>query len=60
MKKHRDHFQLKGQENSPKAGKNETYLCSLTNIEFEKEIVKTLKEFRVDMNSNADFFRKEL
>ena len=28
--------------------------------EFKKEMVKILKELRVDMNSNADYFRKEL
>ena len=28
--------------------------------EFKKEIVKILKELRVDMNSNTDYFRQEL
>ena len=28
--------------------------------EFKKEMVKILKELRVDMNSNADYFRKEI
>ena len=28
--------------------------------EFEREMVKILKELRKDMNSNADSFRKEL
>ena len=32
----------------------------LTDTEFKKEIVKILKELLVDMNSNADYFRKEL
>ena len=44
MKKLRNHFQLKEQENSPKAVKNETELCSLTDTEFKREIVKMLKE----------------
>ena len=60
MKKLRKHSQLKQQENSPKAVNNETDLCSLTDIEFKREIVKILKELREDMNSNADSSRKEL
>ena len=60
MKKLRNHFQLNQQENSPKAANNETELCSLTDLEFKKEIVKILKELREDMNSNADALRKEL
>ena len=67
MKKLRNHSQLKEQENSPKAVNNVTYLCTVTDIEFKREIVKiekelrlNIKELRVDMNSNADSFRKEL
>ena len=60
MKKHRNHSQLKQQENSPKAVNNETELCSMTDLEFKREIVKILKELREDMNSNADSLRKEL
>ena len=60
MKKHRNHSQLKEQENSPKAVNNETDLCSLTDLEFKREIVKILKELREDMNSNSDTFKKEL
>ena len=60
MKKHRNHSQLKEQENTPKAVNNETDLCSLTDIEFKREIVKILKELREDMNSSADALRKEL
>ena len=60
MKRLRNHSQLKQQENSPKAVHNETDLCSLTDIEFKREIVKVLKELREDMTSNADSFRKEL
>ena len=67
MKKLRNHSQLKQQENSPKAVNNETDLCSLTDFEFKREIMKipkelrlTIKELREDMNSNADSFRKEL
>ena len=53
------HSQLNQQENSPKAVNNETDLCSLTDLEFKREIVKILKELREDMNSNADTLRKE-
>ena len=60
MKKLRNHSQLKQQENSPKEVNNETDLCSLTDLEFKREIVKILKELREDVNSNADSFRKEL
>ena len=59
-KKLRNHSQLKEQENSPEGANNETELCSLLNTEFKKEILKILKELRVDMNSNADYFRKKL
>ena len=60
MKKRRNHSQLKQQENSPKVINNETDLCSLTEFEFKREIVKILKEITDDINSNADSFRKEL
>ena len=67
MKKLRNHFQLKQRKNSPEAANNETELCSLTDTEFKREEVKILKELwlnmkelRVDINTNADYFRKEL
>jgi len=50
----RNHSQLKEQDNSPEGANNEI------DTEFQKEIVKILKELRADMNSNADSFRKEL
>ena len=59
MKKHRNHSQLK-EQNSTEGANNKTDLCSLTDTEFKKEVMKILKELRVDMNSNADYFRKEL
>ena len=43
MKKHRNHCQLKKQENSPKTDNNETNLCSLTDIEFKREALKIMK-----------------
>ena len=67
MKKLRNHSQLNQQENSPKAVNNETDLCSLTDSEFKREMVKILKELRLnikelreDTNSNAESLRKEL
>ena len=60
MKKHRNHSQSKEQENSPKAVNNETDHFSLTDIEFERVVLKILKELREDINSNAYSFRKEL
>ena len=62
MKILRNHSQLKEQGNSPEGANNETDLCSLQDIKFKKETVKrtNMKELRVDMNSNEDYFRKEL
>ena len=67
MKTLRNHSQLKEQENSPEGANNEIDLCSLTDTEFKKETVEILKELRAnveelraDMNSNADYFRKEM
>ena len=56
----RNHSQLKQQETSPKAANNETDLCSLTDLQSKRVIVKILTESREDMHSNADSFRKEL
>ena len=65
-KKLRNHSQLK-EQNSHEAANNQTHLCSLTDIEFERETVKILKELRLntkelrtDIKSNTDSFRKEL
>ena len=60
MKKLRNHPQSNQPENSPKTVNNETDLCSLTGIEFKREVLKILKELRENMNSNADSFRKEI
>ena len=66
MKKLRNHSQLKEQENSPKAA-NHLKQWSLTDTEFKREIVKILKQLKVNIrelrtfiNSNADYSRKEL
>ena len=58
MKQLRNHFQLKDQENSLVGTNNETDLCSLTETDFKKEMVKILKELRVSMNGNADYFNR--
>ena len=67
MMKLMNHSQLKELENSPGGANNEIDLCSLTDPKFEKETVKiprelrvNMKELREDMNSNADYFGKEL
>ena len=60
MKKLRNYPQLIQKKNSPKAHNNETDLFILMDLEFEREIVKILRELREDMNSNADALRKEL
>ena len=65
MKKLSHHSQVK-EQNSSEGANNETDLYILPDTEFKKETVKILKELRVrmkelrvDMNSNADYFRKE-
>ena len=67
MKKFRNHSQLKVQENSSEGANNEADLCILMDAESKKEIVSILKELRVnmkelrvDMNNNADYFKKAL
>ena len=67
MKKLKNHSQVKEQENSPEAANDETNTCSIIYIEFKSKRVKILKELRVkmkelrvDINSNADYFRKKL
>ena len=59
LRNKRANSQLKEHENSPEGVNNETDLCSLTDTEFEKKVVKILKELRTDMNSYANYFRKE-
>ena len=49
MKKLRNHSQLKEEENSPEAENNETNLYSLRNTEFKRDIVKILKELKLNM-----------
>ena len=59
-KKRRNYSQLKEQENSPEGVNNETDFCSLKDTKFKKEVMKMLKELRADINSNTDYFKKEL
>ena len=35
-------------------------ICSIIDTEFKRETTKILKELRVNINSNVDYFRKEL
>ena len=58
--KEQENSQLKEQENSPEGANKETGLCSLTNTEFKKEVMKLLKELRMDINSNTGYFWREL
>ena len=67
MKKLRNHSQLKEKTNSPEAANNERDLCNIIDTDFKRDIVKILKELRVnmkelrvDIKSNTDYFRKEL
>ena len=67
IKKLRNHFQLKEQENSIEGANNEKGLFGLTETMFKMDMVKILKELRlntkelrVDMNICVDYFRKEL
>ena len=50
MSKFRHNSQLKEQENSPEVANNETDLCSLIDTEFKREMVKILKEVRLNIN----------
>ena len=54
MKKHRNHSQLKKQENSPEGANNKRDMCSLTDMEFKKEVMKILKESGGATKSNVD------
>ena len=60
MKKQKNQSQLTLQENSPEGTNNETDFCSLTDTEFKKEVMKISKELRTVINSNTDYFKKEL
>ena len=60
MKEQRNHSQLKDQENSPERTNNETDLFGLINTDFQKEIMKILKEIRKAIDRNAEYCTKEL
>ena len=60
MKKQRNHYQLKDQENSPERTNNETDLLSLTGTDFRKERMKILKELRKATKRNAEYCKKQL
>lgn len=46
MKKQRNQFQLKDQQNSPETTNNDTDFFRLIDTDFKKEIMKILKELR--------------
>ena len=63
----RNNSKLKEQENSHEAANDKTDLCHLIYTEIKiktvkilKELSLNIKELRVDTNSHADSFRKEL
>ena len=58
--KNRNHFQLKEQDNYPERANKETDLCSLTDTEFKKEVMKILKELRETIHSNGYYLKREL
>ena len=58
MKKQRQQSQFKNQENSPERTENETDLFSLTDTEFTKEIIKMMKELRMAIDRNEDYYKK--
>lgn len=51
---------IKRSRRFPERTKNETDLFSLTDTEFNKDIMKTLKELRKVINTNADYYKREL
>ena len=55
MKKLRNHSQLNQRKNSPKAVNKDTDLCSLTDLEFKREIVKILKECRLPQKGTRKY-----
>ena len=62
MKKLSNHSQLKEQENSAEAAKNKTDFYSLIDTKFKEEILKIVKQLRVnmgklraDINSSGDY-----
>lgn len=60
MKKHRNHSQLKGQENSPEGANKEADLCSLTDTEFKKGGNENTEGIKMNINSNTDYLKSEL
>ena len=60
MKKQRNHFQWKDQENSPEKTNNETDFFSIIDTEFKKETMKIQKELWKAINRSADYCKKKL
>ena len=49
MKKFNNNSQVREKDNSLEGANNEIYLCSVTDTQFKKEIVKILKELGANM-----------
>ena len=58
MKKHKNHSQLKEEENSPEGANNERDFCILIDIEL-KEVMKTVKELRIAIDGNVGLSKKK-
>ena len=58
MKNKRNHSQFQDQENSPERTNNETNLSSVTDSKFKKKIIKTWKELRKAIDTNADYCKR--
>ena len=54
MKKHRNHSQLREQENSPKGLSNKTDLCSLTGTKFKKEVIRSSHSGSAETNPTSN------
>ena len=54
---HRNHSQLKEQENSTGRENNETDLCSLKDTKFKIGVMKILRELKMDINTKADYLK---
>lgn len=59
MKKHENRFQIKEQDESPKANPNEIEIYSLPGREFQRAIIKMFTEVGRAMNEQIENFNKK-
>lgn len=59
MKKHENRFQIKEQDESPKANPNEIEIYSLAGREFQRAIIKVFTEVGRAMNEQIENFNKK-